>query len=167
MEKHTLWILLPFLSGWIFASFGVYWIHRLMHFGKVYAGRHIEHHKKNSGQGWVHEFLDYVRPASVPIILTAIPWAIHSWQDSVRWIIGVVLCIAVNAFTHEVSHTNPSLAFWVNRPVHYFHHHHHQWKQNFGFANSYWDKLFGTFKDDQDWHREKINWRDYLKIKWV
>lgn len=166
MISHISWILLPIVSGWIFGSFSVYWIHRLMHAGKIYAGRHIEHHKNNTGQGWVPEFLDYARPGSVVIISTALPWGLHSWQASMLWIISVLLCLAFNAFTHEVSHTDPSLAIWVRRPVHYFHHKNHQWNENFGFANMFWDKLFGTFKDDESWQRQSFKLKDYFKVKW-
>lgn len=164
----ALWLryVIPFFSGYVFASFGVYWVHRLMHSGKVYAKAHIDHHKKEFAQGWFGEFMDYVRPGSIVILIGASFWLMHSWQASLFWIIGEVVCLWVNAFTHEVSHTNPSLAFWVKRPIHYFHHKHNQWHYNFGFATIIWDVLFGTYKDDPEWKREKFSLKEFKNVKW-
>ena len=167
MSSFWFYYIIPFLSGYMFASFGVYWIHRLMHDGKVHAKQHLDHHKKNTAQGWLNEFRDYVQPGSVVILFGAALWFIYSWIASLAWILGEVLCLAFNTFTHEVSHTNPSLAFWVKRPIHYFHHKNKQWKHNFGFTTIIWDVLFGTYQDDPSWKREKFSFRDYFKVKWL
>jgi sterol desaturase/sphingolipid hydroxylase (fatty acid hydroxylase superfamily) len=158
--------ILPFFSGYAFASLGVYWVHRLMHFGVVHAKPHIDHHKRNTGQGWFSEFWDYLQPGSIVILIGAGFWYFLSWKASICWIVGNVLCLVFSAFTHEVSHTNPSLIFWSKRPIHYFHHKNKEWNNNFGFTTIFWDVLFGTYKDDPEWTREKVNYRDFLKVKW-
>jgi len=133
---------------------------------KVHVKQHVEHHAKNSGQGWLLEFLEYVQHGSIVILLGSGLWYFSSWIAAVDWALGILLCLLFTAITHEVSHTNPSLIFWTKRPVHYFHHKNHQWKHNFGFTTSFWDRLFGTYKEDLDWKRERVSLRDYLKIKW-
>lgn len=165
MLHSILWTLLPLVSGWLFGSFSVYWIHRLMHEGKVFAKRHIEHHIANAGQGWWGEFMDYIKPGWPVIAVTALPWLFHSVLTAIIWSTAVLINIMFNAFTHEVSHTNPSLAFWLSKPVHYFHHKNQQWRHNFGFDTVLWDKLFGTFKDDTEWQKGPYKMKELLQVK--
>lgn len=166
MNTNLLWYLMAFLSGYILTSFGIFWAHRLMHMGFVHVKGHIEHHRKGTGQGWFGEFTDYMMPGLIVYPLIAAPWYFHSLTACICSIIASIMCTAFCAFTHETSHFNPNLIFWAKRPIHFFHHKNSEWNTNFGLTTIFWDKLFGTYKDDPEWKPQKFKFRELLKVKW-
>lgn len=152
-----------FVVAFVESSLSEYVIHRLMHRGTLARRRHALHHKENTAQGWAGEFRDYVLPA-IPFYLVAF---LLSVQVGIGFAAGGVLYFAFAAYSHQVQHEHPELAFWMKRPVHYLHHRHNMTRHNFGIGFDVWDRLFGTYRAE-DWEpARRPPWTAWLRIKWV
>lgn len=142
-----------------------YGMHRLMHSGKMLGKKHAKHHQVGEGQGWLGEFKDYFLPSLIII------WVgfLYSISAGIGFAVGGTLYAAFAAYSHQLQHEHPELAFWLPRPVHYLHHHHKMWKHNFGISVDIWDRVFGTYKAI-DWKPEKrlrqYPWGSCLRIRW-
>ncbi|HTQ73320.1 MAG TPA: sterol desaturase family protein [Burkholderiales bacterium] len=158
--------LLGLFSGVLVGSLAEYWVHRLQHWRVLKAADHADHHARNAPRSWLEEYWAYVRPGAVPVVLAAALWLPLSPWAAAGWVTGALGYGAYSAYVHELQHTDPSLAFWIERPVHYFHHKHDQREHNFAFATTVWDRLFGTFKDDPQWRRTKMPLAKIFSIKW-
>ena len=148
-----------------------YWVHRLMHSGRVLGRKHAEHHRDGHGQGWAGEFRDYfvgVLPLLASVSATA--WlAFGSPGVAAGWAVGGTLYAALAAYAHQLQHEKPELVFWLPRPVHHLHHKHRMWRHNFGILVDWWDRVFGTYKA-VEWKPERRPFqhplRAFLQIKW-
>ncbi|UCB55132.1 MAG: sterol desaturase family protein [Thiotrichales bacterium] len=149
----------------LISSLVEYVVHRLMHARIVLGKKHLEHHVEDTGQGWWGEFLDYFLP-SVPFIWLGF---LHSIPAGIGWVLGVFVYACIAAYAHQVQHDNPDLVFWLDKPVHHLHHKGRMWHHNFGITFSFWDRIFGTYKDI-DWKPEKQRGKyrlaDYFQIQW-
>lgn len=157
--------LVAFGVALVFASFVEYWIHRLMHHRLLLGLKHAEHHRDGWGQGWLGEFVDYMKGT------LALGWLgfLYSVPAGIGFFAGGVAYAAWSAYAHQLQHENPDLVFWMKRPVHYLHHKHHMWRHNFGIAFDVWDRMFGTYQM-VDWQRSQSigaqSWRSYFRINW-
>lgn len=131
-----------FVLAFGLASFVEYWMHRLMHMSHKIGQRHLDHHRRNEGQGVLWEFLDYLKP-TLPIMLLMY---FHSVAAGTGWLLGGVFYAAFSAYAHQVQHEDPTQCFWMTMPVHYVHHKYGMWHHNFGLAVDWWDHVFGTYK---------------------
>lgn len=141
-----------FLFAFILASFVEYWMHRFMHrFGESKLGaRHLDHHRRNEGQGVLWEFFDYIKGSAIVMVLPLF----FSLTLGLGWAAGALAYAAFSAYAHQLQHENPRLCFWMPMPVHYVHHKYGQWEHNFGLAVDWWDRVFGTYKP-VDWIDEQ------------
>lgn len=154
-----------FIGAFVFASFVEYWVHRLMHYKPQSVGkRHLDHHKRNEGQGVVGEFFDYVKGSAIAMLIPLL----FSLEFGLGWLAGALVFAAFSAYAHQLQHENPTKCFWMKMPVHYVHHKYGQWHHNFGLAVDWWDHLFGTYKST-DWLTEEelshAN-RGYFELRW-
>lgn len=153
-----------FVGAFVFASFVEYWMHRLMHASPKVGARHLDHHKRNEGQGVLWEFRDYVLGSAIAMF---IPF-LFSMQAGIGWVLGALVFAAFSAYAHQLQHENPTKCFWMKMPVHYVHHKYGMWHHNFGLAVDWWDHIFRTYKP--------VNWltetelqqskRGYLELRW-
>jgi len=154
-----------FLSAFVFASFVEYWVHRLMHFKPNNVGkRHVDHHRRNEGQGVVWEFFDYVKGSAIAMI---VPFFFSAaWAPG--WVAGALAFAAFSAYAHQLQHENPTKVFWMKMPVHYVHHKYGQWNHNFGLAVDWWDHVFRTYKPTEWLTEEELSRpeRNYLQLRW-
>lgn len=155
-----------FVSAFVLASLVEYWVHRLMHVSpNISIGqRHRDHHRANTGQGVLWEFLDYIKGTFIALFLMFFV----SWQAGVAWFLGGVVYAAFSAYAHQLQHENPIKCFWMRMPVHYVHHKYGMWNHNFGLAVDWWDHVFGTYKQ-VDWLTEEELSRPqsgYLEVQW-
>ena len=150
----------------LISSLVEYVVHRLMHARIMLGKKHLDHHKEGTGQGWRGEFLDYFLP-SVPFAWLGF---LYSTPAGIGWLLGVFLYACIAAYAHQAQHDNPDLIFWLGKPVHHLHHKGKMWHNNFGITVSFWDRVFGTYKDIE-WQPEKARrdyrFADYLKIQWL
>lgn len=143
--------------------------HRIMHWGILNMGpQHREHHKNNSAQGVVREFWDYFKVGS---IFAAAPFFFIRLDQATCYFVGAVCFGLFSAYSHQLSHENPALCFWMPMPPHYLHHKYNMWNHNFGMATDIWDQIFGTYQYVPNWLGEKERVmakgkRGYMDIKW-
>lgn len=155
-----------FCIAFTLASLVEYWMHRFMHrpTPSKLGERHLDHHRRNEGQGVLWEFLDYVKGS---VIVMALPLLV-SRSFGGGWLLGALAFAAFSAYAHQLQHENPSRCFWMKMPVHYVHHKYGMWHHNFGLAVDWWDHIFGTYKavdwvDDFERQRPALNW---LQLRW-
>jgi sterol desaturase/sphingolipid hydroxylase (fatty acid hydroxylase superfamily) len=166
--------LIWFAIAFLFASLVEYWMHRLMHISSKHKLKqkfpkigvvHTEHHIRNTGQGVLGEFRDYVKGG----LLVLFVMFLYSPVAGISWLVGLLSYAVFAAYAHQLQHDNPTKCFWMKMPVHYVHHKYNQWHHNFGIGVDWWDHLFGTYKE-MEWLTEKeleeID-RGYLDIKWL
>ena len=153
------------IAAFILASLVEYWVHRIMHwYPNSFGKRHLEHHRRNEGQGVVWEFLDYVKGTVILII----PMFFVSLEAGLGWTAGALGFAIFSSYAHQLSHENPTKLFWLPMPVHYVHHKFGQWEHNFGMALDWWDRVFGTYKPTE-WLSERETSqpeRGHLELRW-
>lgn len=162
---------LAFFSALFVGTAVEYFVHRLMHRGKLLGRKHAEHHQDGDGQGWWGEFVDYFL-GSMPVNLVGFLvcfFGFGSWAAGVGFVLGGASYAVLAAYSHQLQHEKPDLCFWLPRPVHYLHHKHRMWKHNFGITFDFWDRICGTYKR-VDWRREcrlrEVPLTSYLRIRW-
>lgn len=155
-----------FIAALVVGSLAEYFVHRLMHGGKMLAKTHAKHHQSGEAQGWWLEFVDYFRPG----LLILWPGFLISWSAGFGFLLGGTLYSAMAAYAHQVQHENPELVFWLRRPVHHLHHKHRMWRHNFGIFTSVWDHVFRTYKH-VEWKPQRrardYPLRSFFQIKWL
>lgn len=155
-----------FVAAFVLASLVEYWVHRLMHGSpqlKI-SERHRNHHRENSAQGVLWEFLDYVKGTGIAMCLLFLA----SWQAGLAWLLGSLVYAAFSSYAHQLQHENPAKCFWMRMPVHYVHHKYGMWDHNFGLGVDWWDHVFGTYKA-VDWFTEEEQARpnrSFLELRW-
>lgn len=130
------------VAGFLVTSLAEYWIHRLMHWSILLGDRHLEHHRRNVGQGMMAELLDYLK-SGAPLML--LPF-VFSWSIGLGWFLGCFSFAVLAAYAHQLQHDCPDRCFWLAMPVHYVHHKYGMWHHNFGITVDWWDRCFGTYK---------------------
>lgn len=159
-------VILAFCAGVVVSSFGGYWMHRAEHWPSFKRWNHVGHHLGVVRHGWSHEYWTYLKLWAVPSAAVAVLIYQFSFEATVGWLLGSFGHMAFLAYVHELQHTDPNLIFWMRRPLHHFHHKYNQWKHNFGIDTALWDRLFGTYKDDPGWVRQKVPLKGLLSINW-
>ncbi|MGG6296724.1 sterol desaturase family protein [Leptolyngbya sp. AN02str] len=165
VEQAMVIAIASFMIAFILASLVEYWVHRIMHWYPQGAGaRHLDHHRRNEGQGVVWEFLDYIKGT----ILVMVPMFLVSLPVGLGWFLGALAFAAFSAYAHQLQHENPLKCFWMKMPVHYVHHKYGQWNHNFGLAVDWWDHVFGTYKatdwiDEMELSRPQ---KGYTELRW-
>jgi sterol desaturase/sphingolipid hydroxylase (fatty acid hydroxylase superfamily) len=159
MVANIGWCVAGFMGAFVFGIFVECAIHYLMHKRIMLGNIYILHHSEGTGQAWWGEFLVYFLPA-VPFLIGCF---VFSWLVlDLLWLgIGIAAggswYAAFAAYSHQVQHEQPELAFWMRRPVHTIHHVHNMWRHNFGISLDWWDHVFGTYK--------RVEWQNKQPIK--
>ena len=154
------------VGGFVFASFCEYWGHRLMHKDFALGETHRNHHATGIGQGVRLEFIDYVKFFG-PLLMWE-PFLI-SLPAGIGWVTGALLFCLFSAFAHQLQHDNPMKCFWMPMPIHYVHHHCKMWHHNFGMAVDWWDRVFRTYKYNDQWREglePALAKKSIFQIKW-
>lgn len=154
-----------FIAAFLLASLVEYWVHRAMHwYPQGFGKRHLDHHRRNEGQGVVWEFLDYFKAT----VVLMIPAFFVSLEVGIGWALGAITFAIFSAYAHQLSHENPRRLFWQEMPVHYVHHKYGQWHHNFGMALDWWDHVFGTYKSTEWLTEQELSQpeRNYLQLRW-
>jgi sterol desaturase/sphingolipid hydroxylase (fatty acid hydroxylase superfamily) len=172
-------LLTGFICGFIFGTFGEYWIHRAMHVNVFLAKRHWEHHRDGRGQGLLKEFRDYAS-GTIAVALLCLPLDYY-WGSGGIFALGIVCGVLSHAifaaWCHQAQHEDPRLLAWLKKtPVHFVHHELGQSRYNFGISVDWWDRVFQTYKPEPNWRALLdidaplrswwfVNWLDHRAVK--
>lgn len=147
---------LSLLAGALLFPIAWYLIHRfVLHGSWMYKSRqlaglwkrvHYDHHRFPNDLsvlfGGLHTTLPTILLAAGPI-----GFAIDGWTGAAGAIAGTLLMTAFTEFMHAGEHLafEPKSAFWRAIKKRHLAHHFHNENGNFGIAEFFWDRLFGTF----------------------
>ncbi|WP_313504448.1 sterol desaturase family protein [Kaistella carnis] len=124
-----------------------YWVHRAMHFPKIYKVVHKVHHQSLSTTPWTafsfHPWESIIEALIVPIILIVVPVNIYVL---LFYLILMTFSSMINHLDIEVyPESFRKSAFgklWIDATHH--HYHHKEFNTNYGLYFTFWDKLMGT-----------------------
>ena len=158
--------------GWVyyFAAFPImfimhtyfYFTHRLMHHKKLFPWFHLVHHQSTNPSPWAayafHPLEAVVEVGIVVVFLFTIP--IHRSH----LMLFFLMMIVYNVYGHLGFELYPRgfskniIGKWVNTSVN--HNQHHQYfKGNYGLYFLFWDRVFGTIREDYDEKFEEVKTR--------
>lgn len=124
-----------------------YWVHRAMHFPKIYKVVHKVHHQSLSTTPWTafsfHPWESIIEALIVPLILIVVPVNIYVL---LFYLILMTFSSIINHLDIEVyPESFRKSAFgklWIDATHH--HYHHKEFNTNYGLYFTFWDKLMGT-----------------------
>lgn len=124
-----------------------YWLHRAMHFPKIYKAVHKVHHNSLSSTPWTafsfHPWESILEALIVPLILIFIPVHIYVL---LFYLVFMTFSSVINHLDIEVypEHFRKSRfgKLWIDATHHHLHH--KEFKTNYGLYFTFWDKMMGT-----------------------
>ncbi|MES2003725.1 MAG: sterol desaturase family protein [Bacteroidota bacterium] len=136
-----------------------YFTHRLMHHRALFKWFHLVHHQSTNPSPWAayafHPLEAIVEAGIVIVFLFTIP--IHRSH----LIIFFLVMILYNVYGHLGYELYPKgfsksrVGKWINTSVN--HNQHHQYfKGNYGLYLLFWDRIFGTVREDYDTRFEEV-----------
>lgn len=139
-----------------------YFSHRLMHHKALFKWFHLVHHKSTNPSPWAayafHPLEAVVEVGIVIIFLFTIP--IHKSH----LLIFFLMMIIYNVYGHLGYELYPKdfnksfIGRWINTSVN--HNQHHQYfTGNYGLYFLFWDRIFGTVREDYDAKYEAVKMR--------
>jgi sterol desaturase/sphingolipid hydroxylase (fatty acid hydroxylase superfamily) len=140
-----------------------YFAHRLMHHKALFKWFHLVHHKSTNPSPWAayafHPLEAVVEVGIVIIFLFTIP--IHKSH----LLIFFLMMIIYNVYGHLGYELYPkgfsksAIGRWINTSVN--HNQHHQYfTGNYGLYFLFWDRVFGTVREDYDAKYEEVKARE-------
>lgn len=140
-----------------------YFTHRIMHNKHLFKWFHLVHHKSTNPSPWAayafHPLEAVVEVGIVVVFMFTIP--VHK----THLIFFFLFMIAYNVYGHLGYELYPK-GFsksrggkWINTSIN--HNQHHQYfKGNYGLYFLFWDRVFGTLREDYDARFEEVKNRD-------
>ena len=143
---------LTFAVLWTAFEIYYYGLHRALHSKALYRF-HAHHHESHVTTSWTGQSLGLVEGLGW-IAGLLIPPALMSLVAEVS-VTGCLIYFFANTFVNLVGHANIELSpisaralTWLNHPWVYHALHHARFKNNYSFASTFMDRLFGTEWDD-------------------
>ncbi len=139
-----------------------YFTHRLMHHPRLFTWFHLVHHQSTNPTPWAayafHPLEAVVEAGIVVVFLFTVP--IHQ----THLLLFFLMMIVYNVYGHLGYELYPKgfsksqLGKWINTSVN--HNQHHQYfKGNYGLYFLFWDRVFGTLREDYDQRFEEVKAR--------
>ena len=139
-----------------------YFMHRAMHHPVLFKHVHLIHHRSTNPSPWTayafHPLEAILEAAILPIIAFTLPVHVSAI------IFFFLFQIVYNVYGHLGFEVLPK-AFhksrfgkWVNTSTAH-NLHHHKFNGNYGLYTLFWDRLFGTVREDYDATYEKVTTR--------
>lgn len=124
-----------------------YWVHRAMHYPKIYKIVHKVHHHSLSPTPWTafsfHPWESVLEALILPVILLVIPVNIYVL---LFYLVFMTLSSVINHLDIEVYpaffRKSTFGKLWIGATHHHFHH--EEFNTNFGLYFTFWDKIMGT-----------------------
>jgi lathosterol oxidase len=139
-----------------------YFTHRLMHHPRVFRWFHLVHHRSTNPSPWAaysfHPLEAVVEQFITVIFYFTIP--IHVTHLGIFFLMSIIY----NVYGHLGYELYPRgfsrtwVGKWINTSI--SHNQHHQYfKGNYGLYFLFWDRLFGTMREDYDERFEEVKTR--------
>lgn len=136
-----------------------YWMHRLMHYPKLFKHVHLIHHKSTNPSPWTsyafHPFEAVIEAGIMPLIAFTLP--VHPSA----LVLFLLLQFIYNVYGHLGYELYPKnfhksmIGRWINTgTAHNLHHKH--FTGNYGLYFLIWDRTMGTLRENYDSEYEKV-----------
>ncbi|MEX0646024.1 MAG: sterol desaturase family protein [Parvularculaceae bacterium] len=122
------------------------WMYKSPRLAKLWKRVHYDHHRFPNDLsvlfGGLHTTLPTILLAAGPI-----GYLIDGWSGAAAAVAGTLLMTAFTEFMHAGEHLafEPKSQFWKDIKKRHLAHHFHNEHGNYGIAEFFWDKTFGTF----------------------
>lgn len=126
------------------------WMYKTPLFAKLWKRVHYDHHRYPNDLSVLFGGLHTTLPTIV-IVAGPIGWLINGASGAAGAMIGTIFMTMITEFLHAGEHLafEPKSKFWKDMKERHLAHHFHNEHGNFGIAEFFWDKLFGTFYADK------------------
>ena len=145
-----------------------YFMHRAMHHPWLFKHVHLIHHRSTNPSPWTayafHPLEAILEAAIIPIIAFTLPVHVSAI------IFFFLFQIAYNVYGHLGFEILPKgfhksrLGKWVNTSTAH-NLHHHKFNGNYGLYTLFWDRLFGTVREDYDATYERVTGRSRRPVE--
>ncbi len=122
------------------------WMYKSPLLAKLWKRVHYDHHRYPNDLSVLFGGLHTTLPT---ILLAAAPlgFLINGWPGAAGAVAGTLIMTAFTEFMHAGEHLafEPKSQFWKDIKKRHLAHHFHNEHGNYGIAEFFWDKAFGTF----------------------
>ena len=122
------------------------WMYKTPYLAKLWKRVHYDHHRFPNDLSVLFGGLHTTLP-TILLIAGPLGWMIHGPAGAAGAISGTVIMTCITEFLHAGEHLafEPKSQFWKDIKKRHLAHHFHNENGNFGIAEFFWDKVFGTF----------------------
>ena len=125
------------------------WMYKTRFLAGLWKRVHYDHHLYPNDLSVLFGGLHTTLP-TILIVAGPIGWLIHDFPGAMGAICGTVVMTMVTEFLHAGEHLafEPKSKFWKDMKRRHLAHHFHNENGNYGIAEFFWDRAFGTFYDE-------------------
>lgn len=160
LEDYGLtWYILAFPIMFLIHDAYFYWTHRLMHHPRLFKVFHLLHHKSTNPSPWTafafHPAEALLEASILPVLLIIMP--ITTWHLTIFFLVQMIF----NVYAHLGWELYPKwfsrqkIGRWMNTSINHNQHHQH-FKGNYGLYFLWWDRWFGTIREDYETKYEEV-----------
>ncbi len=122
------------------------WMYKSPRLARLWKRVHYDHHRFPNDLSVLFGGLHTTLP-TILFVAGPIGWLIHGVSGAAGAIAGTVVMTCVTEFLHAGEHLafEPKSQFWKDMKKRHLAHHFHNEHGNFGIAEFFWDRVFGTF----------------------
>lgn len=122
------------------------WMYKTPYLAKVWKRVHYDHHRYPNDLSVLFGGLHTTLP-TILLVAGPVGWLMHGLPGAAGAIAGTVIMTCVTEFLHSGQHLafEPKSTFWKTIKKRHLAHHFHNENGNYGIAEFFWDKMFGTF----------------------
>ncbi|MHA7872868.1 MAG: sterol desaturase family protein [Hyphococcus sp.] len=122
------------------------WMYKSRHLASLWKRVHYDHHRFPNDLSVLFGGLHTTLP-TILIVAGPVGWLIGGMPCAAGAIVGTLVMTCVTEFLHAGEHLafEPKSEFWRVMKKRHLAHHFHNEDGNYGIAEFFWDKTFGTF----------------------
>ena len=125
------------------------WMYKTPHLAKLWKRVHYDHHRYPNDLSVLFGGLHTTLP-TILLLAGPIGWAMGGLPTALGAVAGTLFMTCVTEFLHSGQHLafEPKSEFWKRIKKLHLAHHFHNENGNFGIAEFFWDRTFGTYYAD-------------------
>ncbi|MEL7488337.1 MAG: sterol desaturase family protein, partial [Pseudomonadota bacterium] len=125
------------------------WMYKTPHFAKLWKRVHYDHHRYPNDLSVLFGGLHTTLP-TILLLAGPIGWLMGGFATMCGAIAGTLVMTCVTEFLHSGQHLafEPKSEFWKRIKKLHLAHHFHNENGNYGIAEFFWDRTFGTYYAD-------------------
>ena len=122
------------------------WMYKSPYLAKLWKRVHYDHHRFPNDLSVLFGGLHTTLP-TILIVAAPVGYLIDGFAGAAGAVAGTLVMTCFTEFMHAGEHLafEPKSKFWKTIKQRHLAHHFHNEKGNFGIAEFFWDKIFGTF----------------------